>query len=45
MATASRPPEEEREVLKANPRREADRKALRAEINARFENTLRYLGR
>lgn len=45
MATASRPPDDEREVLKAAPRRDADRKALRATINARFANTLRYLGR
>lgn len=35
----------EHPVLKAKPRPETDRKNLRAEINARYENTLRYLGR
>jgi hypothetical protein len=34
-----------RQKLKAKPRPEVDVKALREEINARYENTLRYLGR
>ena len=45
MATAYHAPVEERPVLKAKPQEKIDRKALREEINARYENTLRYLGR
>lgn len=45
MATAYHPPVEEHRVLKAKPRRNVDREALRADINQRYENTLRYLGR
>ena len=45
MATAYQAPVEERPALKANPRPNVDRKELRAEINARYENTLRHLGR
>ena len=44
MATAYKTPVEEQKVLKAKPRL-VDREALRADINARYENTLRYLGR
>lgn len=43
MATAHKIPEK-REPLKAKPRT-VDREALRAEINQRYENTLRYLGK
>ncbi|WP_181814726.1 hypothetical protein [Sphingomonas aracearum] len=45
MATEFRTPVEEHQTLTAKPRRDVDRKALRASINARYENTLRYLGR
>ena len=44
MATAYKTPVEEQKVLKAKPRL-VDREALRADINERYENTLRYLGR
>lgn len=44
MATAYKPPVEAHKELRARPR-ELDRKALRDDINARYENTLRYLGR
>lgn len=45
MATAYLAPVQEHRTLKAKPRRDIDRTALRADINARYENTLRYLGR
>jgi hypothetical protein len=45
MATASKPPVEEHSVLRARPRPDVDRAALRADINKRYENTLRHLGR
>lgn len=45
MATAYSAPVEEHRSLTARPRREVDREALRADINRRYENTLRYLGR
>ena len=45
MATAYQPPVEKHRVLKSKPRRDVDRDALRADINVRYENTLRYLGR
>lgn len=45
MATAYKPPVEEHRVLKAKPRPDTDRAALRADITARYENTLRHLGR
>ncbi|QKS00431.1 hypothetical protein F9288_12965 [Sphingomonas sp. CL5.1] len=45
MATAYRAPVEQHRKLKARPRRDIDVKALRNDINERYENTLRYLGR
>ena len=45
MATAYLAPVDERQKLKAKPRPDMDREALRADINQRYENTLRYLGR
>lgn len=45
MATAYQTPVVERKVLKPKPRPETDRKQLRDDINARYENTLSYLGR
>jgi len=45
MATAYQTPVIERRELKARPRPEMDRGQLRADISARYENTLRYLGR
>ena len=35
----------EHQPVPAKPRPDADRAAILAQINARFENTLRYLGR
>lgn len=45
MATAYSAPVEEHRKLKARPRPELDREALRADINRRYENSLRHLGR
>jgi hypothetical protein len=45
MAAAYQTPVAERRVLKAKPRPETDRHQLRADIIARYENTLKYLGR
>lgn len=45
MATAYSAPVEKHRKIKAKPRPELDRKALRDDINARYENTLRHLGR
>ena len=44
MATVYDVPSTERD-LKAKPRPDVDRKKLRDQINAKYENTLRYLGR
>lgn len=44
MATVYHAPSPER-TLKAKPRSNVDRKELREQINAKYENTLRYLGR
>jgi hypothetical protein len=44
MATAYIAPVKERRALKAKPRHDIDRDALSADINKRYENTLRYLG-
>ena len=35
----------ERKPLKAQPRPDVDREALRADISKRFSETLKYLGR
>lgn len=45
MAAAYQPPVEKRRALKAKPRPDMDREALREDIKKRYENTLRYLGR
>ncbi len=45
MAAAYQPPVTERKGLKAKPRPDTDREQLRADINARYENSLKYLGR
>lgn len=45
MATIHQPPVAERRIRKAKPQPDVDREALRADINARYANTLRYLGR
>jgi hypothetical protein len=45
VATSYRAPVEERRKLVAKPQPDIDRKALRDDINKRYENTLRYLGR
>lgn len=34
----------EHEPIKPRPRPNADREAIRAKINSRYEHTLRYLG-
>jgi hypothetical protein len=44
MATTYQTPIEVQKILKAKPRN-VNREALRADINARYENTLRYLRR
>jgi hypothetical protein len=44
MATAYHTPQVER-TLKAKPRPNVDRSAVREAINSQYENTLRYLGR
>lgn len=43
MSNAAKVPEHE--PIPAKPRPDADRTAILARINARYENTLRYLGR
>lgn len=45
MAAAYQTPIVDRKALKARPRPGTDRKQLRDDINARYENTLSYLGR
>tara|TARA_A100001391_G_scaffold10541_1_gene6445 strand:+ start:197 stop:334 length:138 start_codon:yes stop_codon:yes gene_type:complete len=45
MATAYIAPVDERKKFKAKPRPDLDRDSLIADINKRYENTLRYLGR
>lgn len=45
MATTYRAPVEEQRKLTAKPRPDVDRDELRADINRRYENTLRYLGK
>lgn len=45
MATTYTAPVEEHRTLKPRRRPDVDRKALRADINARYDNTLRCLGR
>lgn len=44
MATVIRPPVRAR-VLVAKPRPNVDREQLRERINAKYKNTLAYLGR
>ena len=45
MATAYDPPVKKRRTFTAKPRPDLDVDALRDEIEKRYENTLRYLGR
>lgn len=45
MANAYQTPVVNRKVIKAKPRPETDREKLRDDINTRYENSLRYLGR
>ena len=45
MATAYRTPVKKRRTFTAKPQPDLDVEALRADIEKRYENTLRHLGR
>lgn len=45
MATPYQDLDAKRKPLTAKPRPQTDREQLRADIEARYDNTLRYLGR
>ncbi len=45
MSAAFKVPDDQHKPIVAKPRPESDRAAILAKINARYENTLRYLGR
>jgi hypothetical protein len=45
MPTSNQNPDPKNKQVKARPRPEIDRNQLRADIAARYENTLKYLGR